>query len=211
MIFFARCLLTCYMISLFPACQNKEKPVEKEAQTRDTAVVKSEALNPYAPTDISPMDISYYPVDYPLLKMTGKINMPPVARVIYSRPHRQGRQIFGSVLKYGEAWRLGANEATEIEFFRNVIIQGKRIRAGRYIIYCIPLQDEWTLILNTNINTWGLKIDPGKDLHRFDVPSLQTDSDIEFFTMIFEKTDKGADLVITWDNIIARLPVEFNL
>jgi hypothetical protein len=40
-----------------------------------------------------------------------------VARLIYSRPTKNGRVIFGDLLEYGKVWRLGANEATEIEFF----------------------------------------------------------------------------------------------
>src|ERR1700741_4977067 len=74
------------------------------------------------PTDLdkSPMDMSYYPQNYPNLKMNGKVNDAPIARVVYSRPQKNGRQIFGGIVKYGEVWRLGANEDTEIEFFRNV-------------------------------------------------------------------------------------------
>lgn len=209
MIFPAKSLPACCIALFFLACQNQEKPSEKKAEVRDTAIAKSEAMNPYAPTDLSPMDMSYYPVDYPVLKMAGKIDTPPVVRVIYSRPHRQGRKIFGHLLKYGEPWRLGANEATEIEFFRNVTIQNKKIPAGRYILYCIPSQDKWTLVLNSNINTWGLKTKPENDLQRFEVPAVHADGDIEFFTMIFEKTDKGADLIMTWDDVIAKLPIEF--
>mgnify|MGYP003694383693 CR=1 FL=1 len=57
------------------------------------------------------MDMSYFPVNYSQKKMTHDITTLPVMRVIYSRPHRQGRTIFGNLLKYGERWRLGANEA----------------------------------------------------------------------------------------------------
>src|SRR5215203_4768715 len=80
--------------------------------------VPKDMTNPYAPVDVSPMDLSYLPADYP--KMSAK--KMPVARVMYSRPHKQGRKIFGSLLKFEEAWRLGANEATEIEFFQPVRI-----------------------------------------------------------------------------------------
>jgi hypothetical protein len=32
---------------------------------------------------------------------------------------------------------------------------------------------------------------------------------IEYFTMVFEKTDTGADLLMAWDNAEARLPIGF--
>ncbi|HMX78835.1 MAG TPA: DUF2911 domain-containing protein, partial [Ferruginibacter sp.] len=70
------------------------------------------------PLDKSPMDVSYYPVNYPLLKVQGKSTEPLVARVIYSRPQKNGRVIFGELIGYGSVWRLGANEATEIEFYK---------------------------------------------------------------------------------------------
>src|SRR6187551_3212525 len=70
--------------------------------------------------DKSPLDISYYPDGYPLLKIQGKTNDPLVARIVYSRPQKNERKIFGELIEYGKVWRLGANEATEIEFFRDV-------------------------------------------------------------------------------------------
>src|ERR1700753_4009541 len=70
--------------------------------------------------DNSPLDMSYYPVDYPVLKIQDKVTEPLVARVVYSRPQKRGRKLFGDLINYGEVWRLGANEATEVEFFRDV-------------------------------------------------------------------------------------------
>src|SRR5689334_17635528 len=74
------------------------------------------------PVDKSPMDMSYYPNGYPVLKIQDKLTEPLVARVIFSRPQKNGRPIFGELLEYGQVWRLGANEATEIEFFTPVKI-----------------------------------------------------------------------------------------
>ena len=88
-------------------------------------------------------------------------------------------------------------------------IQGKKIPAGRYIIYGIPHPDKWTIILNSNIDSWGLKQDASKDAGRFEIPITNNDISLEYFTMVFEKTDTGADLVIAWADIIARLPIQF--
>ena len=134
---------------------------------------------------------------------------PPVARVIYSRPHRQGRRIFGSLLKYGEPWRLGANEATEIEFFQPVSINNKRVGKSKYVMYAIPYQDKWTIVLNSNLNTWGLTPNAKDDVFRFDVPIQITNQPVEFFSMVFQKTGSGADLVMAWDTVVARLPIQF--
>ena len=83
--------------------------------------------------DKSPMDMSYYPVNYPVSKIQpNKVLEPLVARVIYGRPQKLGRKVFEELVKKGDLWRLGANEATEIEFFREVKIGGKKIKKGRY-------------------------------------------------------------------------------
>lgn len=159
--------------------------------------------------DISPMDMCYFPVDYTKLKMTHAISTPPLARVIYSRPHLQGRQLFNGIIKYGEAWRLGANESTEIDLYSDATIQGKKIKSGRYVLYCIPEPKQWTIIFNTNTDTWGLRPDSTKDIARFTIPVNQIKPKLEYFTMVFSENPKGADLIMAWENTEARLPFEF--
>jgi Protein of unknown function (DUF2911) len=204
-------LLTLVLLGL--ACEQKAKvePVAEKVSSPDTSTRQQPEItvNPFSPVDVSPMDMSYFPVDYPKIKMANANIPPPVARLIYSRPHLQRRALFNGVLKYGEPWRLGANEASEINFYKTVTIQGKKIPAGRYIIYGIPYPDKWTIILNSNIDSWGLKQDASKDAGRFEIPITNNDISLEYFTMVFEKTDTGADLVIAWADIIARLPIRF--
>lgn len=160
--------------------------------------------------DKSPMDMSYYPVNYPVLKIQDKITEPLVARVIYSRPQKSGRVIFGGLVKYGEVWRLGANEATEIEFFKHVRIGGKRITRGRYTLYAVVNENSWTIIVNKETNTWGsFKYDPKKDLVRVELPVQKTDPGAESFSMQFEKATAGCNLLIAWDNIRVSIPVTF--
>ncbi len=164
------------------------------------------------PTDLdkSPMDMSYWPANYPILKMSGKAKDVPVARVIYGRPLKSGRDIFGGIIKYNELWRLGANEASEIEFFKNVKIDGKSIPKGRYTLYCIPTEKKWTLILNKDNFCWGnFSYDAKKDLLRTDVEISRNTDNTEAFTMYFEETKNGAQMVILWDDLKAGLPISF--
>jgi hypothetical protein len=157
--------------------------------------------------DKSPMDMCYYPVDYPKLKMSGSFKEPLIARVIYSRPQKNHRNIFGDLIKYGSVWRLGANEASEIEFFKDVNITGKKVQKGRYIIYCVPQVDNWTIVLNSDLYTWGLKFDSTKDEYKFNIPVAKTRFPYELFTMEFEQADKGMKLSMEWDSLKASLPI----
>jgi len=162
------------------------------------------------PIDKSPMDMSYYPANYPVLKIQDKITETLVSRVIYSRPQKSGRTIFGGLVKYGEVWRLGANEATEIEFFKQVKIGGKKIRKGRYTMYALANESSWTIMINKETDTWGsFKYDTKKDMARVEVPVEKTDSVIESLSMMFEKTTAGCRLIIAWDNVKVSLPVTF--
>lgn len=203
-------LLLLSFIILLAACKHttsaQKDPVSIDSLSR---VDK----NPYISYDQSPMDMSYYPVNYPLLKMDHKDTAALAVRVIYSRPHKKNRLIFSndatSLCQYGKEWRLGANEGTEINFFKNVTIDGKNVEKGRYVIYCIPHPDHWTIVLNTNLDTWGLHVDTSKDILRTEVPTKKQSPIIEDFTMVFTDAAYGADLVMAWDNVNASLPIMF--
>lgn len=165
------------------------------------------------PTDLdkSPQDMSYWPANYPILKMSGKAKDQPIARVIYGRPQKNNRNIFGGIIQYNEMWRIGANEATEIEFFKPVKIGGKSIAKGRYTVYCIPAETKWTIILNKDNFCWGsFTYDIKKDILRTDIPIEKTTEIAEPFTIYFEETKNGANLVILWDDVKAMLPILLN-
>jgi len=161
--------------------------------------------------DKSPMDMSYYPVNYPILKIQDKANEPLVARVIYSRPQKNGRNVFGELLEYGKVWRLGANEATEVEFFKDVIIGNKNVPKGKYTLYTIPNVDKWTIIVNRDTDIWGaFRYDNTKDVVTVDVPVQKLSEPLEAFTMIFEKAGSGFVLTAAWDNVAVSLPIVIN-
>ncbi len=158
--------------------------------------------------DKSPMDMSYYPNGYPVSKIQDKPTDPLLARVIYSRPAKNGRSVFGDLLEYGKVWRLGANEATEIEFYQNVKVGNTKIKKGRYTMYCIPYADKWTMIINKDTDTWGsFKYDSKKDVARVDVPVQKQTDNTEAFTMVFEKATAGANLIIAWDDVKVSMPI----
>src|ERR1700722_4944747 len=169
------------------------------------AVVKAQTASTL---DSSPLDMSYYPVDYPVLKIEDKVNEPLIARVVYSRPQKKGRKLFGDLVSYGQVWRLGANEATEIEFFQDVKIDSKTVKKGRYTLYALVNEDKWTLILNKETDTWGaFRYDPSKDVLRA-TEAVEKKPDItEAFSIAFRKAGKGANLIIDWDDVQVELPI----
>jgi hypothetical protein len=157
--------------------------------------------------DISPLDICYYPLRYPNLKVQDRTTEPLTARVIYSRPKKEGRNIFGGLVEYGKLWRLGANEATEIEFYRPVMMGGKKIAKGRYTLYAIVNEKTWTFIVNKETDIWGsFKYNPAKDVARVEAPVQALNEPVESLAMTFEKQDSTIHLVVAWENIKVALP-----
>jgi hypothetical protein len=162
------------------------------------------------PIDKSPMDMVYYPANFPILKIQDKVTEPVLARVIYSRPQKNGRTVFGELIEFGMIWRLGANEATELELYKDAKIGSTKVKKGRYTLYAIPQLDKWTLILNRDTDTWGaFKYDSKKDVVRIDVKIEKQTESTESFTMFFEKQGTAINLNIFWDNYKAVLPIVF--
>ena len=166
------------------------------------------AQEKWPPLDNSPMDVIYLPVDYPILKIRQAALEIPVMKIIYSRPQKKNRKVFGELVEYGSVWRLGANEATELDLFKDIKIANTRIRKGRYTLYAIPYKEKWTIIINKENDVWGsFAYDEKKDILRTDVKTVKNMEPVESFTMMFEGTDKGANLLITWEDVKVSLPV----
>ena len=151
--------------------------------------------------DKSPADIAYF---------RKSRQDAPVAKLIYSRPQKSGRVIFGDLVPYGKVWRTGANENTEINFYRDVKLAGKPVKAGRYSLYTIPGEKSWTIVLNSALDVWGASnYDQTKDVLRVDVPVSETKSTIEAFTMQFVGEPPSGKLLLVWDNVWVEVPVSF--
>lgn len=163
--------------------------------------------------DKSPMDRAYYPAKAPhrtFEKDTEKQKaLTPQIRVTYSRPSKKGREIFGSLLKFNEAWRVGANESTEILFINDVMFGGQEIKAGRYSIIIIPTEKEWTLKLNTELDGWGnYGYDAAKDIVSVSAPVTKSSKEIENLSIaLYEASTKTIHLKIGWDNSVAEFPI----
>ncbi|MGZ5245835.1 MAG: DUF2911 domain-containing protein [Flavitalea sp.] len=173
------------------------------------SVVSGQAKLPQP--DKSPMDICYYPDNYPVLKIQNKVTLPPVCRIVYSRPFKNGREVYGELIEFGKVWRLGANEATELELFKDAKVNNQKLKKGRYSMFAIPYPDKWTIIINKDTDVWGaFQYDQKKDVTRFDVKTEKINEAAEAFTMFFDKgNDKNTNLVIAWDKVKTTIPFSF--
>lgn len=148
--------------------------------------------------DKSPLDQALFPADNKIPTKT--------AKVIYSRPQLKGRAL-SELAPAGKVWRTGANEATEITFYKDVNLGKTKVKAGTYSLYTIPGEKEWTIILNKDINIWGAySYKEANDVARLVVPATQTEESLEAFSMVFTKADNGMILNLGWDKTRVAIP-----
>jgi len=130
--------------------------------------------------------------------------------VTYGRPSTRDRDIFGGLVSYGEVWRTGANEATVVDLSTPASIGGETLPAGRYALFTIPGEDEWTIIFNETADQWGAyNYDESKDALRVTTEPM-TGPEHEMLTFAFEDvTDTSATLLIQWAG--THVPVEMRV
>ncbi len=132
--------------------------------------------------------------------------------VVYSRPYKKGRAIFGNLVPYGQVWRTGANEATTFTTNKNLTIDGKTLPAGNYTLWTIPESDTWTVIFNKKNYSWGVDFkqkpqhDATADVIRIKVPIQKVSPIVEQFTIGFQNPPEFA-LTLIWDDIKVLVPM----
>jgi hypothetical protein len=147
--------------------------------------------------DKSPMDAASYPSSY---KIPNK-----AIKVTYGRPQLKGRKV-SQLAPLGKVWRTGANEASEITFYKDVIFGGKAVKAGTYSLFTIPKEKEWTVILSTAKNVWGSYFyKKEEDVVRVSGTLSESKEVIEAFSMVF---DDSMTLHLGWGNTVVSVAIK---
>lgn len=138
----------------------------------------------------------------PAATATGKVNGATLT-IKYSSPSVKGRKVWGGLVPYDKVWRAGANEATILETDKDITIEGKQLAKGKYSLYAIPGENEWSIILNSATGQWGITRagettrDAAKDVAVVKVKSVKSASMNEALTYVV--TDKG--FALRWENL----------
>ncbi|MCU0368472.1 MAG: DUF2911 domain-containing protein [Cyclobacteriaceae bacterium] len=133
-------------------------------------------------------------------------------KITYSQPHKRERVIFGEIVPWGAIWRTGANEATELTVTQDILFNNQVLKAGTYSVFTIPDKDTWTIILNSDLGMWGAYNYNSKvDVLRTSVPvKIMQSAVYEAFTITIEQKNNIADIVLAWDSVQVRIPIQFN-
>lgn len=146
--------------------------------------------------------------------------------VVYSRPYKRGRDnIFGSeeseaLVPFDKPWRTGANANTQITSTGDIKVAGNDLPAGTYSLITTPGATEWKVHFNSTLGMSGngmfadgefTAVDlPATDVLVVTVPvgSIAEEDEVDQFTISFEATDSGADLVFSWITTEVRVPIK---
>ncbi|MGB5983444.1 MAG: DUF2911 domain-containing protein [Nonlabens sp.] len=175
----------------------------------------------FDPIDKSPMDAAFYPPQAAKRQFakTGdeRIALEPQIRVLYSRPALNGRNIFrkgdnkkDGITQYGELWRLGANESTELLLMKDAMIGGESVKAGRYSMVVTPMEDQWIVHINFENDGWG-NYSYKKDLNVIStkIPVSKDNKSIEHLSIALYTPgeDNIVHMKIGWGTYRAEMPI----
>ncbi len=169
----------------------------------------------FADVDKSPLDAAYYPARAAFRAFaktdSAAMAMEPKIRVLYSRPYKKGREVWGGDLApYGEPYRLGANETTEITFFAPVKIGDRLVPAGRYTVGAIPNADKWEVFFSLDVDGWGVyAYKPEHNVATITAPTGKVDEVIENFSIsLYEASPGTVHLKMGWDTTVVEVPIQ---
>lgn len=130
--------------------------------------------------------------------------------LFYCSPKKRGRNVFEEVVSYGSVWRTGANEPSTISFSDDLRIENNLVPAGKYSIWTIPGEMEWSIILNSDVPNWGVGFDGkasrdvSKDILNIKVPAITT----EEISESLEININNSMLEIKWDDVAVRAEIQ---
>lgn len=134
----------------------------------------------------------------------GELNI----KVEYCQPAVKGRAIFGELVPYDRVWRTGANEATVVTISKDVKVAGQSLAAGKYSLWTIPRENDWSIIFNSQTGQWGTSYDEATDVLKVDVPSTQTAESAELLKITLVDVDSaGISMNLKWDKTLVQVPI----
>ena len=132
----------------------------------------------------------------PRESVTGKINTATIS-IDYGSPSVKGREIWGALVPFDKIWRAGANEATTFETDKDLIIEEKKLPAGKYSFFIIPNEKKCIVIFNKKANQWGAyNYDQDLDQVRVEVSSKKQPKSTEKLLFLV----KNNIVALFWDN-----------
>jgi hypothetical protein len=185
--------VVCLFVILFASCNNQKSQEDHQGHEHHDHASSTQGQQSKSPRETAMANIG-----------TTHVHMD------YSAPSVRGRQIFGGLVAFGEVWVTGAHSATSISVSDDVEISGKLLPKGKYALFTIPGQDEWTVIINTNYDQHlADEYDAKDDVFRINVKPTQIDTPVEKLEFKVEEQGSGQGLIsFSWESSSFSLPIK---
>ena len=129
-------------------------------------------------------------------------------KIVYGRPYSKKpgtevvRKIWGELVPWNKAWRMGADQATLLTTAQTIVIGETTVPAGTYSLYLVPMETGTSkLAISKKTGQWGIPIDETQDLARVDVKKDSVEKTVDQFTMAIEKNPSGGGVIkMMWEN-----------
>jgi hypothetical protein len=128
-----------------------------------------------------------------------KIKGGATISIDYSQPSVKGRSI-GKDLEpmEGKVWRTGANEATVFETDKDLMVNGKKLPAGKYGLFTIFNGDNVIVIFSKTWKQWGaFKYNEADDQLRIEAKNVDQSTPAEKMTF---KISPSGKVTLLWGN-----------
>jgi len=132
------------------------------------------------------------------------------AKLCYGRPSARGRTMIGGQDPFGSPWRFGANEPTTLHLPFAATVGSVDVEPGSYSLYAIPAEGSWTIVVNGNVNRWGIPISPtvrSADVGSFVARTTELSEHVETLTFSFESAGSSGTLTFSWERTTLGIPI----
>jgi len=134
--------------------------------------------------------------------------------ITYGRPYTKNprgaemRKIWGGLVPYDKAWRMGADEATLLVIQQPLVFGETTVPAGACTLYMIPAEGDGSkLAFSTALGGWGIPVDESHDLARVELKKESLDKAVDQFTIAIENNPAGGGVLkFMWENTQYSVP-----
>ena len=118
------------------------------------------------------------------------------------------RKIWGALVPWEKAYRLGSDEATLLITQQPLLIGETTIPAGAFTLYLVPSENGSSkLVFSTNLGKWGVPVDEAHDLARVELKKAPLEKSVDQLTLAIENDPaSGGILKIMWENTGFSVP-----
>lgn len=160
-----------------------DEPLQKEESTEKVETTKKKVLSPHTSA----------------MAMVGDAHV----HIDYSSPGVRNRTIFGGLVAYDSIWQAGAHMVTWMQTNKDLKIHGNDLQAGKYALFMIPSENEWTIIFNKHWEQHGKdEYDEKDDVMRFKVRTEISEEITEHLVYEVSETGTAEGMIsFSWEKV----------